>query len=100
MNAALALQIGTVARRSIVRTMRQPAMVVPALVFPLLLLSINSGGLHAATRLPGFPTDSYLTFALGLLPVEVRLSGLDRDPGWEIRILPNPGLICARTDNF
>src|SRR5206468_2999043 len=65
-NATLALQIGTVARRSIVRTMRQPAMVVPALIFPLLLLSINSGGLNAATRLPGFPTDSYLTFALGL----------------------------------
>src|SRR5207244_12362977 len=28
-NATLLLQIGTVARRSIVRTMRQPAMVVP-----------------------------------------------------------------------
>jgi ABC-2 type transport system permease protein len=64
--AALALQVGTVARRSVLRTMRQPAMVVPALVFPLLLLGINSGGLDSATNLRGFPTDSYLTFALAL----------------------------------
>jgi ABC-2 type transport system permease protein len=69
-SATLALQVGTVARRSILRTMRQPAMMVPALVFPLLLLSINSGGLNAATHLPGFPTDSYLTFALGLTFVQ------------------------------
>jgi ABC-2 type transport system permease protein len=46
--------------------MRQPAMVVPALVFPMLLLAINSGGIQAATDIPGFPTDNYLTFALGL----------------------------------
>jgi ABC-2 type transport system permease protein len=54
------------ARRSVVRTLRQPAMVVPALVFPLLLLSINSSGLESATRLPGFPTDSYFQFALAI----------------------------------
>jgi ABC-2 type transport system permease protein len=41
-------------------------MVVPSLVFPLFLLAINSSGLDAATSLPGFPTDSYLTFALAL----------------------------------
>ncbi len=46
--------------------MRQPAMVVPALIFPMMLLAINSGGLDSATNLPGFPTDNYLTFALGL----------------------------------
>jgi len=39
-------------------------MVVPALVFPLFLLAVNSSGLSAATQIPGFPTDSYLTFAL------------------------------------
>jgi ABC-2 type transport system permease protein len=65
-SSALALQVGTVARRSILRTMRQPAMVIPALVFPMLLLAINSGGLESATNIPGFPTDNYLTFALGL----------------------------------
>jgi ABC-2 type transport system permease protein len=41
-------------------------MVVPSLVFPLLLLAINSSGLETATRLPGFPTDSYFQFALAI----------------------------------
>ena len=59
-------QVGHLARRSIVRTARQPAVVVMSMVFPLFLLAINSSGLEAATNLPGFPTESYLTFALGL----------------------------------
>ena len=54
------------ARRSVLRTLRQPAQIVPALVFPLFLLAVNSGGLKDATNLPGFPTDSYLTFALAV----------------------------------
>jgi ABC-2 type transport system permease protein len=58
--------VGLLARRSVVRTLRQPAMVVPSLVFPLLLLSINSSGLEQATRIPGFPTDSYFQFALAI----------------------------------
>jgi ABC-2 type transport system permease protein len=41
-------------------------MVVPSLVFPLLLLSINSSGLESTTLLPGFPTDSYFQFALAI----------------------------------
>jgi ABC-2 type transport system permease protein len=66
MNATLVTQIGQLARRSVVRTMRQPAQIVPALVFPLFLLAVNTGGLTEATKLPGFPTDSYLTFALAI----------------------------------
>jgi ABC-2 type transport system permease protein len=69
-NRRLLLQVGSVARRSVVRTLRQPAMVVPSLVFPLLLLAINSGGLDSATELPGFPTDSYVTFALAIAFVQ------------------------------
>jgi ABC-2 type transport system permease protein len=64
--STLAVQVGMLARRSVVRTLRQPLMVVPSLFFPLLLLSINSSGLDSATRLPGFPTDSYLQFALAI----------------------------------
>ena len=41
-------------------------MVITSLVFPLILLAINSSGLDSATRLPGFPTDSYLQFALAI----------------------------------
>jgi ABC-2 type transport system permease protein len=60
----LRVQIRELARRSILRTIRQPAMIVPATIFPLILLAINSAGLDSATSIPGFPTDSYLTFAL------------------------------------
>jgi ABC-2 type transport system permease protein len=64
--SSFARQAGMLARRSVVRTLRQPAMVVPSLVFPLILLSINSGGLESVTSLPGFPTDRYLNFALAV----------------------------------
>ena len=66
MNRALALQVGYLARRSIIRTLRQPAAVVFPLLFPVLLLAVNSGGLRAETRLPGFPTTSFLAFALAV----------------------------------
>jgi ABC-2 type transport system permease protein len=69
-NRALLTQVGALARRSIVRTLRQPSQVFPALAFPLILLAINSGGLDETTRIPGFPTDSYLTFALGFTFVQ------------------------------
>jgi ABC-2 type transport system permease protein len=59
-------QVLLLARRSVVRTVRQPANVVFALAFPLLLLAVNSGGLKAETRLPGFPTDSFVAFALAV----------------------------------
>jgi ABC-2 type transport system permease protein len=57
-------QVPELARRSIMRTIRQPAAIIPATVFPLILLAINSVGLKSATSLPGFPTNSYITFSL------------------------------------
>ena len=62
----LGVQVGSVARRSVARTLRQPAVIVPSLVFPLFLLAINSGGLDKATEIPGFPTDSFLDFAIAI----------------------------------
>jgi len=59
-------QVLLLAERSVVRTLRQPANVVFPLVFPLMLLAVNAGGLDSATRLPGFPTDSYVAFALAI----------------------------------
>ena len=59
-------RVYALAQRSVVRTLRQPAMVVPSIIFPLLLLSINSSGLNSATLLPGFPTDSYFQFAIAI----------------------------------
>ena len=71
-------QVGMLARRSVLRTLRQPAMVVPSLVFPLLLLSINSSGLDSTTRLPGFPTDDYFNFALSIAFVQGALFSANR----------------------
>lgn len=62
----LATQIGALAGRSIIRTLRQPASAIPPLVFPVALLAMNAGGLQASTRLPGFPTDSFFAFALAV----------------------------------
>jgi ABC-2 type transport system permease protein len=70
MTPELGLQVRTLARRSVLRTLRQPAMVVPALFFPLLLLAVNSGGLQNATKLPGFPADRYLDFVLAVCFVQ------------------------------
>jgi ABC-2 type transport system permease protein len=65
-SSGLAVQVGYLARRSVVRTLRQPAAIFFPLVFPVLLLSVYAGGLQSATQLPGFPTDSYLAFALAV----------------------------------
>ena len=59
-------QIREMARRSILQTLRQPAMIIPPVVFPLLLVSINAAGLDAATKLPGFPADAYWDFAIAV----------------------------------
>src|SRR5436190_22882253 len=61
---ALRTQARYLAWRSVIRTVRQPIVIVPPLVFPLFLLAINSSGLSAATNIPNFPTSSYLAFAL------------------------------------
>jgi ABC-2 type transport system permease protein len=64
--SVLADQVYLLARRSVVRTARQPANVIAPLVFPMLLLAVNSGGLRAETHLPGFPTSSFVAFALAV----------------------------------
>jgi ABC-2 type transport system permease protein len=59
-------QVFLLGRRAVVRTLRQPANVIFPLVFPLLLLAVNAAGLEQETNLPGFPTDSFLAFALAV----------------------------------
>jgi ABC-2 type transport system permease protein len=61
---SLASQVLHLARRSVIRTLRQPANWITPLVFPLALMAVNTGGLDAATHLPGFPSDSFLAFFL------------------------------------
>jgi ABC-2 type transport system permease protein len=64
--SAVAAQIGALAARSIARTARQPASAIPPLLFPVMLMFVNAAGLDASTRLPGFPTTSFLAFALAV----------------------------------
>jgi ABC-2 type transport system permease protein len=59
-------QIAAVARRSVTRTLRQRALLVFPLLFPLILFAINGSALSAATKLPRFPTNNYRDFALAL----------------------------------
>ena len=59
-------QVLELARRSLLQTLRQPALVVPSLVFPLVLVAVASGGLDAATSLPAFPSASYLDFIIAV----------------------------------
>ena len=61
-----AAQTAELARRSVIRTLRQPANVIAPLIFPMMLLAVNAGGLHSAEQLPGFPADSFLAFAMAV----------------------------------
>jgi ABC-2 type transport system permease protein len=68
-------EVMAIARRSTVRTLRQPAVIVPSLLFPMLFFSINANGLDAASRIPGFPSDSYLDFAFAFPLIQASLFG-------------------------
>jgi ABC-2 type transport system permease protein len=59
-------QVFSLARRSLTRTLRQPAYVIPPLLFPTMLVAVNAAGLKPSTALDGFPTDSFLAFAVAV----------------------------------
>jgi ABC-2 type transport system permease protein len=63
---SLVEQVGAIARRSVIRTFRQRALLVFPLVFPLILFAINGSSLSAARKIPGFPDVSYRDFALAV----------------------------------
>jgi ABC-2 type transport system permease protein len=65
-NAGVLAQTAALARRSMLKTLRQPFQLFPIIFFPAILLAVNASGLRAATRLPGFPTDSYVSFAIAV----------------------------------
>ncbi len=62
----LGTQVTVLARRSMRKTLRQPFQLFPIIFFPAILLAVNASGLRAATRLPGFPTHSYVSFAIAV----------------------------------
>ena len=73
--SAFLTEVVAIARRSTLRTLRQPAVIVSALLFPMLFFSINANGLDAASKIPGFPTDSYLDFAFAFPLIQASLFG-------------------------
>ncbi len=74
-SSPLFVQVASLARRSTLRTLRQPAVVVSAILFPLMFFAINAYGLDAATSIPGFPADSYLDFAFAFPLIQAALFG-------------------------
>lgn len=58
-------QVRAMSWRSVLAIARQPALVVPSLVFPLFFASLGTSSFSRATSLPGFPeVDSFLDFSL------------------------------------
>jgi ABC-2 type transport system permease protein len=64
--ASLVEQTLAIARRAVVRTARQRALIVFPMVFPLILFAINGSALSSATRIPGFPTHNYRDFLIAM----------------------------------
>jgi ABC-2 type transport system permease protein len=57
--------VGALGRRSVRQTFRRPQLMAPIVVFPTLLLAVQTGGAGAAVNLPGFPpVQSFLQFML------------------------------------
>jgi len=63
--------------RSVKQTFRRPQLMAPIIVFPTLLLAIQTGGAGSAVDLPGFPpVDSFLQFMLaGAILQSLMLAG-------------------------
>lgn len=61
-NARVAIALS---RRSIRQAFRRPQFIAPLVIFPSLMLAVNTGGASRATQLPGFPeVHGFLDFEL------------------------------------
>jgi ABC-2 type transport system permease protein len=59
-------QVVAVARRSALNSLRQRALLIFPMVFPLILFAINGSALSAATHIPHFPTHNYRDFLIAM----------------------------------
>jgi ABC-2 type transport system permease protein len=64
--ASLIEQTAALARRAVVRSLRQRALLLFPMAFPLILFAINGSALSPATRISGFPTDNYRDFLIAM----------------------------------
>lgn len=99
MNPSSGEQLRTLAKRSIARSARQPQVLIPSVIFPLIMLGILACAGSQATKVPGFPTHSYITFVLGSTLVQGAVNGTtvagqllaaDLETGFVNRILLTP----------
>ncbi|HKF82370.1 MAG TPA: ABC transporter permease [Solirubrobacterales bacterium] len=69
--------VGALGARSIRQTFRRPQLLAPIVVFPTLLLAVQTGGASASIELPGFPpVQSFLQFMLaGAMMQSMMLAG-------------------------
>jgi len=69
--------VAALGARSIRQTFRRPQLIAPIVVFPTLLLAIQTGGAGGAVDLPGFPpVQSFLQFMLaGAMMQSLMLAG-------------------------
>jgi ABC-2 type transport system permease protein len=64
------------ARRALRNALRRPQFLAPLVVFPTLFLTVNTGGLHRTTALPGFPkVHGFLDFQLAAAMTQSLLIG-------------------------
>jgi ABC-2 type transport system permease protein len=75
--AANARVVRALGARSVRQTFRRPQLIAPIVVFPTLLLAIQTGGAGAGIELPGFPpVQSFLQFMLaGAMMQSMMLAG-------------------------
>lgn len=110
MSTSTIAQTWAMSVRSMQSLLRQPALVVPSLIFPLFFAALGTSSFSRATALPGFPeVDSYLDFALAGAIVQGILFGsttgatalaTDIENGFFDRLLASPstrtGIIVGR----
>jgi ABC-2 type transport system permease protein len=92
--------IAALGARSVKQTFRRPQLFAPIIIFPSLLLAIQTAGAGRAVDLPGFPpVDSFLDFMLaGAMIQSVMLAGnsggialaVDIEMGFTDRLLAAP----------
>lgn len=97
---SLVAQTAAMSRRSIVALWRQPAILVPSIIFPLFFAALGSSAFSRAVNIPGFPkVDSFLDFALagsivqGILfgsTVSATALATDIESGFFDRLLTTP----------
>ena len=93
-------QTMAMSKRSVLALVRQPALVVPSLIFPLFFAALGSSSFSRATSLPGFPkADSFLALSLAASVIQGVLFGsvnggsalaVDIENGFFDRLLASP----------